>query len=76
MFMITWIFGLHNYIGDALSLHCEPSNLKDPHSVAVMSSDNEVVDHIPVSAECILLFLQRHDHNSYCEISGERVNWA
>ena len=48
MFMITWIFGLHNYIGEALSLHCEPSNLKDPHAVAVMSSDNEVVGHIPV----------------------------
>ena len=36
------------YIGETSSLHCKPSNLKDLHAVAVMSSDNEVVGHISV----------------------------
>ena len=63
------------YIGETLSLHCEPSNSKDPHAVAVMSSDNEVVGHVPVLfSRVFYFFLQRHGHNGCCEITGERIN--
>ena len=40
-----------------------------------MSSDNEVVGHIPVLFSTVFyFFLQIHGHNGCCEITGERVN--
>ena len=77
-----YIHGYHDYmdnwtqyIGGTSSLHSEPSNLKDPLTVAVMSSDNKVVGHIPVLFSRVFhFFLQRHGHNGYCEITGERIN--
>ena len=77
-----YICGYHDYmdiwtpyIRETLSLHCEPSNSKDPYAVAVMSSDNEVVGNIPVLfSRVFYIFLQRHGHNGCCEITGERIN--
>ena len=51
-----YIHGYHDYMDiwtpytywGNFKLHSEPSNSKDPHAVVVMSSDIEVVGHVPV----------------------------
>ena len=77
--LIHYIRGYHDYIdiwtpyvGETLSLHREPDNSKDPYAVALTTSDNEVVGHVP--ALFSFFFLQRHGHSGCCEITGERVN--